>query len=184
MTKDVNPMLGVCKFSEVIFEAIREWGGYPETVLELGCATGENLKLFKESLVRVGIEPYVETYKVAQAFLGENAILGDHRVLEQMETNQFGVGFTCSVLDHIENYRVALQSLCRVCRSLVLFEPIREGAPRQAKQGETKLWQVTWYHDYEVALQELGVPYKISPCPLYPNDSGPYYHKICVECEE
>lgn len=185
MMRDVNRMDSRCLRAEIVFHTVLEYyGKQPRSILELGCATGRNLAQFCDAEVRVGIEPYAKTHASAAELLGENAIFGDHTKLDTMASDSFDLGITCSVLDHIEGFRVALHSMCRVCKELILIEPIVKGKPRQARPDETKVWRATWYHDYEAYLKTLNMWYELHPLPLYSYGSGPYYHVIHVKCRE
>lgn len=179
MPRDVNPMVSKCKFADLIHSEVTKHFGSPKRILELGCGSGGNLSRFADS-VCVGIDPCAKNIELADKD-GPRIVLGDHTDLIKYETNEFDVGFTCSVLDHIENFGPALTELCRVCKRLLLFEPIISGQSRQALKSETGFWNITWYHNYSHWLLGLGLKHDITHFPLYEKNSGPLYHKILID---
>jgi len=174
-------MYGFCNFAHIIHARIIEKCGYPGTILELGCGNGGNLGKFYKSRVRVGIDP--EKNNIERAELRHNGvkyILGDHTKLWDYEVNEFDVSFTFSVLDHIENFIVALPKMIEISKNVILVEPLIKGVERQARKGETRWWDITWYHDYEKYLKEINVSYIIEPSPMFNTGSGPKYHLIHI----
>ncbi len=182
MSRDVNPMVGGYLFSEEIYKDVIDNFGQPLSILELGCGPGGNLAKFEQAY-RVGIDPLPENVNRAKKAMVGEVILGDHRNLKQFQDNQFDVGITCSVLDHIENFQVALVELVRVCKNLLLIEPVKDGQPRQAMPDETKFWKTTWYHDYKKLLVGLGLKFSETKSPLRKTNSGPFYRTYAVKCE-
>jgi len=177
---DVNPMHSKCRFYSIIESQIRKYCRNPRTILELGCGNGRNLSQFPDSFC-VGIDPDSLNVKYAKERVKKGEVyLGNHKILSSFSNNQFDVGFTCSVLDHIENFGPVLANLCRVCKKVILIEPMVKGQPRQALKSETAFWEVTWYHNYPFWLSGLGVDFTISSFPLYKKNSGPLYKKIVV----
>jgi len=175
---NVNPMPGGCGFADTIYQKVLSYCDYPNAVLELGCGVGGNLAKFKNSKTRVGIDPYKPNIDAAQHNC--KAILGDHTHLKEFKANQFDLGITCSVLDHIEDFKVAFCDMIRICRELVLLEPMKNGVNRQCKKFETSHWKSTWYHDYVGFLNSIDVVFSTEPSPLYKTNSGPLYHFIYV----
>ena len=175
-------MRGNCKYFDVIFNEIIKHFGFPETIVELGCGSGKNLAKFSCVKLAIGIDPLLENILKAQRIKGNfQFILGDHEYLKHFETNQFEVGFTCSVLDHIEDFRSALNEMCRICQNVILFEPIIKGQSRQAKQCETNCWKTSWYHDYSSWLVKVGLEFSCKSYLLYSKNSGPYFHQIVID---
>ena len=187
---DVNPMPGNCKYSKIISTEIRKHFGELERLIELGCGCGGNLAEFPNAEVLVGIDPLEYNVKAATAILHNynyprhHIVLGDHTFLKKFGDNNFDVGFTCSVLDHIENFGLALRELCRVSKKVMLFEPYIEGVERRALEVETSCWETTWYHNYHFALTSMGVEFERVPFPLYPTDSGPLFHQFVIDSEQ
>ena len=182
MTRDVNPMPGNCKFSKTITAEIHSNFDTTESIIELGCGCGGNLaELSSIAGKLVGIEPHPDNFQKAFKSVGENVtvIHGDHTQLESFGDNQFDVGFTCSVLDHMEDFRGALGELLRVCKNVMLFEPTMSPG-RQAREDETNCWQISWYHDYGAWLHDDGLEYFIKPFPLYSTSSGKLFHQIII----
>lgn len=184
---DTNPMPGGCGFSEIVFKEIIERYKYPTSIIELGCGTGGNLAQFGDSRRRVGIDPLEENIVVAKKHNIE-AVLGNHKDLSRYRKNQFDVGITLSVLDHIggkEAITLAVGELLRTCRHLFLWEPYVEGEERQCVHAETKFFRNTWFHDYPKIIKDLhcGAKFDIINYPLYKTNSGPYYHLFAVECK-
>lgn len=175
-------MVSRCTFADLIHSEITKHFGEPENILELGCGCGGNLDKFPNSNC-VGIDPCKKNIELATGSSSQ-IILGNHTDLTKFKTNKFDVGLTCSVLDHIENFEPALTELCRVCKKLILFEPIINEQPRQALKSETGFWSITWYHNYSLWLSGLGLKNEITHFPLYKKNSGPLYHKIIVDSED
>jgi len=180
---DVNPMSGGCGWADLVYESVIETCGYPKKIIELGCGIGSNLEKFKKSKVRVGIDPYKKNIDTAKSKGFGTMILGDHTYLSKYNRNEFDVGFTLSVIDHIEHFEIALKDMLRICKRLVLIEPMIEGVGRQAKRKETTHWKATWYHNYRKFLEKSKVKFSIKPKPLSKRNSGPKYHLIYIECE-
>lgn len=190
MSRDVNPMPSTCKFSGLIKDEIKKHFGNPKTVIELGCGLGGNLFQFwnDETEMLVGVEPHhgnIHTARLLKPDVLKCLIYeGSHLLLSMFTTNQFEVGFTCSVLDHMEDFHPALIDLCRISKKVMLFEPIKGGPSRQAEESETNCWKTTWYHDYELWLkEEMKAYYTILHRPLYSDNSGPYFHQIIIDSE-
>lgn len=180
--RDVNPMVSRCRFADVIHKEITKHFGVPKSILELGCGCAGNLSKFTDSYC-VGIDPCDKNIDLAKKSKTD-IIHGDHTYLTNYKTNEFDVGLTCSVLDHIENFGSALTELCRVCKRLILFEPMIEGQPRQALKSETGFWNITWYHNYRLWLSGLKLNHTITHFPLYEKNSGPRYHKIVIDSKD
>jgi SAM-dependent methyltransferase len=188
MTKDVNPMVGNCKYSKIIALEIRKHFGEPESLIELGCGRGGNLAEFPEATPLVGIDPLSDNVEVARklnlrADMVVDIIMGDHFSLSNYMLNQFDIGFTCSVLDHIERFEQALKSMCLICRNIMLFEPITMGESRRAFERETSCWETTWYHNYHFVLGRMGLEFKCHPYQLYSTNSGPRFHQFIIKTE-
>ncbi len=179
--RNVNRMYGFCNFSHVIYDIITDNCGYPDSILELGCGNGGNLGKFFDSEKRVGIDP--EPDNIERANLRGNGceyILADHEHLKTYPDKSFDVAFTYSVLDHIEDFTVALPDMIRIARHVVLIEPYIAGEERQAREGETRWWEITWYHDYPKYLRENGYVFSIVPYQMFEGGSGPLYHVIHI----
>jgi len=185
--EQIHGMVTRCKHSELIFRSIRSKFGLPQSVVELGCGDGGNLARFGPKTFSVGIEPFKLNFDRAGKVVSSGRVIrGDHRSLVKFNSNQFDVGFTCSVLDHIENFEPALLQLLRIARNLFLLEPYIPGVQRKSTKGETRYWKTTWYHDYVRILKEISekgfISYEVTSHPLYPRNSGPLYHKFFIEC--
>jgi hypothetical protein len=173
-------MSGRCRFADKIYEESIEAFGVPESVIELGCGCGLNLKKFSESR-RVGVDPFEPNIVAARKNVPEADLYLDcHHKLDDFADNEFDLGFTCSVLDHIENYEPALDNLIRICKNLYILEPYIEGENRQSTDSETRSSGDTWYWDYPKVLKSKRVTFAHKPSPLYENDSGPFYHTFFI----
>ncbi len=161
-----HPMIGECGFADVIFKKASRYS--PKSIIELGCGNGGNLAKFSCEK-KVGIDPCEENNPM---------ILGDHTYLENYSINEFDLGFTCSVLDHIEDWERALSDMMRICKDVMLIEPY-VGKERQAKKKETFRWKETWYHDYVSFLE--GFKYEVEKYPLYKNNSGKFFHIFYIK---
>jgi len=182
---DVNPMVGNCKYAKLIASEIRKHFGAPKSIVELGCGCGKNLAEFSDAIFTLGIDPLLSNVRTALASITRgNIILGNHDVLNGFADGMYDVGFTCSVLDHIENFETALRGLCRVSRKVMLFEPYINGVDRKALETETSCWKTTWYHNYEFILNAMEVPYDTISYPLYSTDSGPLFHQFIIDSEQ
>jgi len=178
--RNVNRMHGHCNFSHKVYEKITQKIGYPNSIIELGCGNGGNLGKFNLSDKRIGIDPEKENIKNA-VFRGIDCqfIYGDHNVLKNFKVNDFDLALTVSVLDHIEDFKVALLDMILISKNVILFEPYIKNTHRQANKYETKWWEITWYHDYEKYLKDSD--YTIEPYPLYNEGSGKLYHLIHIK---
>lgn len=185
MTRDTNPMKGHCRFADIIHGEIMKHFGNPVKVIELGCGSGLNLSKFTSSVARVGIEPHPENYEKAKKLSKDATIINsDHNYLQRFSINQFDVGYTCSVLDHMENFIPALSDLCRVSKRVMLFEPVITGASRQALPSETSCWKISWYHDIEAWLKDQkGLTFTVTPKILYRTSSGLKFHQFIINSE-
>jgi len=183
---DINPMLGGCNYSDILYKTVIKICKYPESIIELGCGNGGNLAEFSTSVIKVGIDPDKKNIDSAgnRKLLNCQFILGSHKDLKQFKHNEFDIGITLSVLDHIENFKIALYSMMVINKELVLLEPTVKGENRQAKKSETQRWRDTWYHDYKTFLKEQKIFYSIKHYPLYKTNSGPLFHLICINCED
>jgi len=185
MTRDVNPMSGSCKYSDLIATELRNYFGKFDSVIELGCGRGGNLTKYPEVKTIVGIDPNPINIKKAQkAVKNGQIILGDHTLLTKYDTNQFDVGYTCSVLDHMENFVSALHELCRICKNVMLLEPTIIGPSRQAKKSETNCWKISWYHDYAAWLKMKCLDFKSLYYPMYNTDSGKLFYQFIIYSEK
>jgi len=179
-------MNGSCKFADLVaFEVIKHFG-LPKNVIELGCGCGKNLAKFSDVEVAIGIDPCLENVRRARKNCkGANIVLGSHSLLMNFNTNEFDVGYTCSVLDHMEDFRPAISELCRVCRKVMLFEPIIKGASRQAFPGETDCWKISWYHDIESWLKKQEtIKFECFPKPMYKINSGQMFYQFIIDSEK
>lgn len=176
-------MPGGCGFADKLHEAVIDKCGVHKSIIELGCGNGGNLSRFK-GWERVGIDPsavnihHARKRRIKARFVQEN-----HHYLAGYEDKNFDVGMTLSVLNHIGYIKTAFINIVRICKDLVLVEPYRKGQDRQAERGEIKLWDVTWFHDYEKLIQSCGDKikfYSIEPFPLYETNCGPLYHLIHI----
>ena len=140
---DVNPMPGGCSYADAIHEESRNAIKDPLSVFELGCGNGGNLAKFTTSNIRVGIDPSEENITAANQRDGISAILADHTYMENFLTDEFDLGITVSVLNHIPSLNPALNSMMRICSKLILFEPTIRGENRQAKKGESSRYKAT-----------------------------------------
>ena len=184
MNKDINCMSGRCRFASRIYLGVVAKYGEPDSVIELGCGNGLNLKQFSKASRRVGIDPFQPNIVAANKNVPEVEIIhGCHLKLKDFEKNEFDLGITCSVLNHIEHYELALDELFRICKKLYLVEPTIEGENRPALASETSSPNDTWYFDYRSALTKRGLDFSIKHTPLYKKNSGSLYHVICVDCE-
>lgn len=186
MSRDVNPMVGHCRYANIIHDEIVKEFGVPDSVIELGCGRGGNLHKFIETSACIGVDPNPDNIQAARDLPGMMILSNtDHSVLHNHEYNQFDVGYTCSVLDHMENFTEALSELCRVCKRLMLFEPVIEGESRQARPDETSCWTISWYHDLAAWLKKQpDITFKDTPYVLYKNDSGKKFHQFIINCEK
>lgn len=182
---NINPMPGGCRYSDILYKLVIETCGYPDSIIELGCGDGGNLAEFLTHIRKVGLDPYKKNINAAlnRGLLNCKFILGSHEDLTQFECNEFAVGVTLSVLDHIEDFKNALLHMMQISNKLILLEPILKGENRQARKVETQRWENTWYHDYETFLKEQKVFYSIKHYPLYKTNSGLLYHLIYIECD-
>ena len=178
--RNVNRMHGLCNFSHIVYEKVIEKIGYPDSIIELGCGNGGNLEKFNLSNKRIGIDPKFKNIKKA-LFRDINCqfIHGNHNVLKNFKVNDFDLAFTVSVLDHIEDFTVALSDMLIISKNTILFEPYIKGTHRQANKYETKWWKISWYHDYEKYLKNHN--YTIEPFPLYNGNSGRLFHLIHIK---
>ena len=184
MSKDINCMNGRCRFASKIHGMVTEKYEKVDSVLELGCGNGLNLKEFSKASIKVGIDPFEPNVVLARKNNPDSDIFLDcHLKLKDFEDNEFDVGITCSVLDHIENYEIALDELIRTCKKLLLIEPMIEGENRQSLSSETRSPGDTWYFDYRKYLTDRNAIFSIEHTPLYKENSGPLYHTICIDCE-
>jgi ubiquinone/menaquinone biosynthesis C-methylase UbiE len=185
MSRDVNPMPGSCKFSDLITIELRNYFGEFDSIIELGCGRGGNLTKYPEVKTLVGIDPNPINIKKAQKVVKNGQIiLGDHTLLSKFDNNQFDVGFTCSVLDHMEDFIPALNDLCRVCKNIMLLEPTIKGPTRQAKKSETSCWKISWYHDYVAWLKMKGLDFRSLYFPMYKTDSGKLFWQFIIYSEK
>jgi len=185
MSKGVNCMSGRCRFADRIYAGVIEKCGKPNSIIELGCGNGLNLRAFIGVPRKVGIDPFEPNVILAKKNNPDAEIFLDcHLRLKGFANKEFDVGITCSVLDHIENYEVALDELLRICKALFLIEPTIEGENRQALPSETVSPSDTWYFNYRNALVERNLKFTMEPTPLYKKNSGLLYHTICVDCGE
>jgi len=183
MIKDINPMAGHCRYSSIIYETVIKKCGNVNSILELGCGNGLNLKKFTNVPTKVGIDPLKGNVLAAiENNPLSKILLNSHLYLSNFRDREFDVGITCSVLNHIERFEIALNELIRVCKKLVLIEPMIEGENRQANSSETTGWGETWYFDYRKILTNKGKVFTIEKTPLYIKNSGPLYHTIFVNC--
>ena len=182
--KNVNPMRGKCKYRNVVRTKVLQKCGEPTSVIELGCGMGMNLAQFKRAKKRVGIDPHKPNVEAAkQKSEGAKIIEGTHENLKDFGVNEFDVGITCSVIDHIGDGRDAVNEMMKVCKKINLIEPMIEGEDRQTTPEESSEWHTTWYHNYREFLTEKGVEFDIEPLPLYVKNDGQKYHLIHIECE-
>jgi len=180
--KNVNKMYGYCNFSHIVYEKVIEKCNYPNSIIELGCGNGGNLGKFTETNIRIGIDPKKENIESAlHRDIDCQFIWGDHGILENYKWNTFDLGLTVSVLDHIEDYKIALSSMLYIAKEIILIEPYIKGVERRAFKNETRWWKITWYHDYEKFLENIS--YTIESCPLYDIGSGKLYHLIHIKCK-
>lgn len=184
MPKDINCMNGRCRFSDKIHESVMAKFGSPYSVIELGCGQGLNLKKFTSSSRVVGIDPFEPNILAAKKNIPNAELYMDcHLKLKDFMNNEFDLGFTCSVLDHIENYELALDEMIRACKHLFLLEPMIEGEHRQSTLAETSCPDDTWYWNYPKILSDKNLEFSIEHTPLYAQNSGPLYHSIYINCE-
>jgi len=184
MAKDVNCMGGRCRFASKIHGMVIDKYGEVDSIIELGCGNGLNLKEFSEASRRVGIDPFEPNIVLAlKNNPNDEMFLDSHLKLKDFEDNEFDVGITCSVLNHIESYELALDELMRICKKLLLIEPMIDGENRQSLLSETRSPSDTWYFDYDKALTERDAKFSIEHTPLYKENSGLLYHTICIDCE-
>ena len=183
---DVNPMPGGCSYSGILYESVVKICGYPKSIIELGCGDGGNLAEFLTSSKRAGIDPDKKNINIAidRKLLNCQFILGSHEDLRQFDHNEFDVGITLSVLDHIKNFKIALYSMMIISKELILLEPTIKGENRQARKGEIQRWRNTWYHDYEMFLKEQKIFYSIKYYPLYKTNSGSLFHLMYINCRD
>jgi len=185
MSRDVNPMPGSCRFSDLIAFGLHNNFGKFDSVIELGCGRGGNLTEYPEVKTVVGIDPNpINIEKAQKVVKNGQVILGDHTLLTKYNTNQFDVGYTCSVLDHMEDFIPALNELCRVCKNVMLLEPTITGPSKQAKKSETSCWKISWYHDYAAWLTLNDFNFKCLPYPMYKTNSGPLFHKYIINSKD
>lgn len=183
MTKDINCMSGRCRFASKIYSDIIKHYGQPQSIIELGCGNGLNLSKFSTTIRRVGIDPFEPNIVAAKKNCPDCEIFLDcHLKLNDFADKEFDVGFTCSVLNHIENYEMAMDQLIRVCKFLYLLEPTIPGENRQALASETSSPLDTWYFDYENTLKRKSISFRVEKAPLYKENSGPLYHAFYVDC--
>lgn len=185
MSRDTNPMVGHCRFADEISSQILEHFGKPSKIIELGCGRGGNLAKFIDSVVRVGVEPHEgNATKAKESLKGARIINKDHRYLSRFSVNQFDVGYTCSVLDHMENFEFALSDLCRISKRVMLFEPVIKGKSRQATPKETNCWRISWYHDLEAWLnKQSNIKFTCFPKILYESNSGLKFYQFIINSE-
>lgn len=174
-------MPGGCGYSQKLYDAVIDKCGEQDSIIELGCGNGGNLSKF-EGWESVGIDPLADNIALARSRkLDAKFIKGNHNHLKKYKDKRFDVGVTLSVLNHIENVKPVLSDLKRICKNLVLIEPYIRGENRQAKRGEIKLWEVTWFHDYDKLIGDNSEhAYSIEPYPLYKTNCGPLYHLIHI----
>ena len=185
MPKDINCMSGRCRFSSKILNDVKSFCVETKSVIELGCGCGKNLQALTFVSVKVGIDPFEPNIIAARSIVPEAKLYIDsHFKLKDFSRNEFDLGITCSVLDHIESFEVALDDLLRICKKLLLIEPMIEGENRQALISETTCPSDTWYFDYRKALLDRKVKFIIEKTPLYKKNSGPLYHTIFANCED
>ena len=177
----VNVMVGKCRYSATIYGAVIAAVGYPKSILEFGCGIGANIDRFRECSKKVGIDPFKSNIAVAkELFPWNDYILGDCTALADYKKNEFDVVVTCSVLDHIKDYRPVMDELMRVGKHCIFFEPMVDGQERQAFAGETFLWKTTWYHNYHEYLKSKMKRHIIKKCPLYDLNSGKRFKMVII----
>jgi len=182
--RNINPMIGGCKFSNIIYKKVIDICGHPKSIIELGCGNGGNLEKFSDSVIKIGIDPHIKNINNAKMKNIKNCefIYGSHIDLKKFGYNSFDVGITLSVLDHIEDYKNALSDMMNITKTLILIEPIKSKTDRLAHKEETFRWSNTWYHDYQSFLETNNIKYLLTPCELYKTNSGPLYHLFHIDC--
>lgn len=157
-------------------------GMRPKSVLEFGCSSGRNLAVMRELDSKV----HLEGVDMAKIPVRNGAIfhptikynLGDETFLNKLPDGAFDVVFTCSVLDHIPDWKPVYAELKRVAAShLILIEPIlEEGGSIFEGDLNPKIDTVpyTYSWDYEKNDPDLKRIHAL-PITTIPGTLGPLY---------
>lgn len=94
-----------------------------ETVLDVGCGTGEHLLLFRERGCTVaGIDPSAPLLAVAGDKLGRQATLRTGQAEDiPFDDNEFDIVTLITALEFADNPRKAIQEAIRVCRGRIFL---------------------------------------------------------------
>lgn len=101
----------------------------PQSVIEFGCGTGKNLDLLRgeQKDVRVfGIDISKNATKIARTKYRLDVVCASEDYLRELPDKSFDVGFTCSVLDHIEEIDNIVTELNRICRMAIVIAETRD----------------------------------------------------------
>lgn len=98
----------------------------PQSVIEFGCGTGKNLNLLRNERKDTrlfGLDISKKAIKIAQTKYHLDVVCATEDYLSGVPDKSFDVGFTCSVLDHIEDIDGIVAELKRICmRGIVIAE--------------------------------------------------------------
>lgn len=168
----------------------------PNTVLEFGCNSGRNLAaIYKiEAAIKnegipslTGVDMCEQAVKMAipkHPYI--NYIISDEKWLENQK-EQYDVVFTCSVLDHIPDWKPVYDHLKRLARkALIIYEPILEKngivLEGDAEELGVKAAAYTYSWDYEKYDPDLKRVRSL-PIPDLQGTLGPLYHIFVLDKE-
>lgn len=167
-------------------------------ILELGCASGGNLKYFMDripAIHAVGVEVNECVMSLVGQYPNFRGIVGDEQSLRQFGSKAFDVAFTLSVLDHIPDENVVewtIRELVRVSTMTLLLEPFIEGihgdvsgkTREEVKKGlerpDKRFARHSYIWNYDKLLDKMNVPWVKNPLWLHAASLGPFYHLYVI----
>jgi SAM-dependent methyltransferase len=186
--------------AHIIYEKVMQFRD-PQSlssVLELGCASGGNLKYFMDripAINTVGIEVNECVLSLAGKYPTFRGIVGDEQNLRQFSSKNFDVAFTLSVLDHLPDESIVewtISELIRISNMTLLLEPFIEGihgdvsgkTRGEVKKGlerpDKKFARHSYVWNYDRMLDKMKVPWTKKPLRLHAASLGPFYHLYVI----
>ena len=186
-----NPCANAARVFEALTDAERQ---ELDGVIEFGASWGGNLQYFMDRLPRVravGIDVNPIVADLSTQYPAYRGIVGDERALAQFRDQEFDLGFTVSVLDHLPSDVVVediVGQLLRIAKRVILLEPFVEGVHADVsnktrdevkpglERGQERFKAFCYLWNYDRMLDRRGARWTKTAAPLHPASLGPFYH--------